>query len=370
MLASTLDATEYAGYQIQPDHLGVGFDSDMATMRQACLQGDWIETGNVRGELNYLSSQTAEAFIEQTYGKVKGGINLILFAGSVSTSLSSRVTENRRSASSSIRLIYDARDLSLENRTLTPLGQSMVGADPMTILSTCGDAFIHHIKLGSEIYVTTRLHFRSVEEYQKWVTKIKVRFLFYSKTKTKTKEWLKLTENAVYSIDVNTQGGMTPRLQELLDQNPRYCQTDAMTDCETTLEKLFDYLFSPSGYAQDIESAPKTVLSMNTQTYQASAHFGLVADPLDRGAPFTFENERLSVRFVSNQQSIATLDAFIAVETDDSQREAYENTRAKAVENIQWLDEAAEDCRQTTLLAFCRQQVDAALARQHNLNEF
>ena len=224
---------------------------------------------------------------------MKGGVNLIIFAGSVSTSLSSKITDNSRTASSSVKLIYDAKDLSLENRRLSAFGESIIDQNDFLVDAACGNEFVHHVKLGSEIYVNARLYFRSIEEYQKWVTKIKVSVLFYSKTKTKTKEWYDLTENGVYSNDIVSRGGMTDRLQSILDNNPTYCKTDEMDACIDTGSKVFDYLFSENGYSADIKTAPKQVISFSTQPYFTSGHFELAKPAVDKGTQFRLQEEKL-----------------------------------------------------------------------------
>jgi hypothetical protein len=368
LCAMNLSATEYFGVHVNPEQLGQGFDSQLTMFRDACVTGELVETGNTQGELSYTGANTVERHMEETFGKVKGGINLILFAGSVSTSLSSRVTDNSRTASSSVQLIYDARDLSLENRTLTPLGESVAAQDDLQVDAVCGDSFIHHVKLGSEIYVTARLYFRSIEEYQKWVTKIKVRFLFYSKTKTKTKEWLDLTENGVYSITVDTRGGMTDRLQSILNNNPTYCTTDNMDACIDTGSKVFDYLFSETGYSADIQNAPKQVISFTTQPYGASGHFSLAKPHVDKGTQFALEEEKLRVRLYANQQIRESLYAFAQVETNGTEKERLLADVALAEQNIAALDEAADTCRGTSLFATCQQAVSLAIAAQVYIN--
>jgi hypothetical protein len=363
--ASAASATEYYGVTVDQTQLGQGFDNQVTMFREHCITGDIVETGNTEGELSYTGSNTVERHMEETFGKVKGGINLIIFAGSVSTSLSSQVTDNTRTASSSVKLIYDARDLSLENRTLTPLGTSILGDEDFRVDATCGNEFVHHVKLGSEIYVNARLYFRSVEDYKKWVTKIKVRFLFYSKTKTKTKEWYDLTENGVYSIDVVTRGGMTDRLQTILDTNPTYCKTESMDACIDTAGKIFDYLFDEAGYPQDIKSAPKQVVSFTTESYANSGHFELVKPAFDKGTQFGLEEEKLQVRLHLNHDIRNSYFAFAQVEDDETLKEQMLVKVGYAEENIAALDAAATTCRETLIYATCHQAVENAIAIQH-----
>ncbi|TMP76960.1 hypothetical protein CWC05_21045, partial [Pseudoalteromonas ruthenica] len=68
----------------------------------------------------------------------------------------------------------------------------------------CGNSFIYQLDYGRDVFINTRLHFRSEADYKRFVTKIKIRLLFFKKTITKVKLIEKYAANAVLSIDANS----------------------------------------------------------------------------------------------------------------------------------------------------------------------
>ncbi|MDB9894902.1 hypothetical protein OAC77_03995 [Reinekea forsetii] len=361
---SMVQAGLYSGVNLNANQLGRGFDSQLSALRNHCVMGEIVTWNNTEADISYAGLKSHERYLEETYGRVKGGVNLVLFAGSVSASLSTRVTENSRTSASSIKLLYHATDRSIENRKLSPYGAAVLTQDEIAIDELCGSEFIHHLKLGLEISVTTKLHFRSIEDYQRWVTKVKVRFLFYSKTKTKTKEWLELTENAVYSIEINAKGGMTDRLQAILDENTVFCVTSNIDACIDTTSRLFEYLFSEMGYIVDIRDAPKQVISFSTTPYLISGHLELALPPNAEVNQYRFQDERIRTRLYANQQMKEALYAFAQVEADEAIRVEFLARVSLIEENIELLDQAAALCRTSTDWLICERAVDEALYGQ------
>lgn len=366
MLAfSHVRAEQYVGANINQGQLGQGFDSHTSLFRETCVMGDVVSTNNSESVLSFTASNSLERHIEETYGKVKGGVSLVIFSGSVSSALSSKVTDSARTASSSVKLLYNAKDFTLENRTLSAYARSVLDQDDID--TVCGDAFVYHVKEGLEIQVVAKLYFRSVEDYQKWVTKVKVRFLFYSKTKTKTEEWHSLTENAVYSIEVVTRGGMTTRLQAILDSNPTYCNTDHMDACIDTGEMIFAYLFGEMGYSADIKNSAKQGILFSTEGYLASGHFDLAKPIFNRGNQFFVEEARINSLLYSNQQIRDSLYAFAQVEADELIRERLLQKISLADANVALLDQAALVCRTATHWLSCQQAVNWAVSGQRSV---
>jgi hypothetical protein len=365
---SMVQAGLYSGVNLNANQLGRGFDSELSALRNPCVMGEIVTWNNTQADISYAGLNSHERYLEETYGRVKGGVNLVLFAGSVSTSLSTRVTDNSRTSSSSVKLLYYAKDQSIENRKLSPYGTAVLNQNEIAIDSLCGSEFIHHLKLGLEISVTTKLHFRSIEDYQRWVTKVKVRFLFYTKTKTKTQEWLELTENAVYSIEINAKGGMTDRLQTILDENPVYCVTSNIDACIDTTSRLFEYLFSEIGYIVDIKDAPMQVISFSTTPYLISGHLELALPPNAEVNKYLFQDERIRARLYTNQQMREALYAFAQVEADEAIRVDFLVKVSLIDANIELLDEAAASCRISTDWLICEQAVDHALYGQTHID--
>ncbi|MGI0115361.1 hypothetical protein [Zooshikella sp. RANM57] len=362
LLSTSVTSAEYIADNAQLAWLGLGLDSRSGFKKQACVTGRWKKAGDTSVELYYLGSRQTKDTMEQVFGKVKGGVNVIIFSGSVSVSMTSRISENKTTAASTVKLIYNGPNYTLENRYLTPLGQTMVGADPHTVINKCGDVFIYHMDTGGEVYVTAKLHFKSKEAYKKFVTKVKVRVLFVKKTKTYTKEWYDYAEDAVYSINVVTNGGETPKLTQLLNNNPKYCKIENINDCFNTASLLFDYLFGDNGYHQDLSTASMKVLSFDTRRYDHSGHFALNPpnEPyIDPG--FKIQEEKIKIKLLEQYDYQQSLQAFYAVESDHEQKEKYAEELTKVEHNLNKLHQATVVCQAASEFAACRIAVDQAM---------
>ena len=351
------------------DWLGKGFDSFSSFPKQHCVQGQTLGIGNTHAKLNYRAGHTTQQRMEENFGKIKGSLNLVVFSGSASVEVFTRTSENETSASSVLQLDYNAQDVSLEQRTLTTLGNQMIGRPGSEQRQQCGDEFIHHIKLGSNLYVTAKLHFRSKDEYERYKTKIKIRVLFFKKTKTITKEFKKYTENAVYSIKVIANGGMTEQLRHILDNNPGYCRTEQIEDCVATTTKLFDYLFSEGGYADDLQNSDLNVLSFSTSSYSDSGHFDLDPELNSNYDPgFRILEQKLTIKLQENIACQDRLSAFKAVETDEAIIAAYQEKLDKINSNIDNLKQAVDTCKIEPEFAICRSAVDNTLLGLHTID--
>lgn len=367
-LSSQGMTAEYIADNVQLAWLGLGVDSRSGFKKQACVTGHWKKAGDTSIELSYLGSRQVKDTMEQVFGKIKGGVNVIIFSGSVSVSMTSRISENKTTAASTLKLAYNGPNYTLENRRLTSLGQAMTNADPTSVVSNCGDEFIYHMDTGGEVYVTAKLHFKSKEAYKKFVTKVKVRVLFVKKTKTYTKEWYNYAEDAVYSINVVTKGGNTPKLKQLLRDNPQYCKIENINDCFNTANLLFAYLFGDNGYHQDLSAAPMKVLSFDTRRYDDSGHFALNPpnEPyVDPG--FKIQEEKIKITLLKQYDYQQSLQAFYAVESNNVQKEKYAEEIAKVEHNLTELHQATVTCQAASAFVVCRAAVDQAMANLYTI---
>ncbi|MBU2713846.1 hypothetical protein [Zooshikella harenae] len=360
--STPVTSAEYIADNAQLTWLGLGLDSQSGFKKQACVTGRWKKTGDTSVELSYLGSRQTKDTMEQVFGKVKGGVNVIIFSGSVSVSMTSRISENKTTAASTVKLMYNGPNYTLENRHLTPLGQAMLDAAPNIVINKCGDEFIYHMDTGGEVYVTAKLHFKSKEAYKKFVTKVKVRVLFVKKTKTYTKEWYDYAEDAVYSINVVTNGGETPKLTQLLNNNPKYCKIENINECFNTANLLFDYLFGDNGYHQDLSTASRKVLSFDTRRYDHSGHFALNPpnEPyIDPG--FKIQEEKIKIKLLEQYDYQQSLQAFYAVESDREKKEKYAKALTKVEHNLAKLHQATVACQAASEFEVCRIAVDQAM---------
>ncbi|WP_010380022.1 hypothetical protein [Pseudoalteromonas rubra] len=254
----------YYSEQVGANDLGRAFDPTMHKVSHACLQGTPVQHSEQSGSLDYFQ-RVDETFIKRrTFGEVHGGVNLFIIAGSVSTSMTHRNATDQRTLTSQLHLKFDEGYSTLENR------QVKSGVD----LKDCGSHFVYQVNYGRDLFVNTRLHFRTEEDYKRFVIKIKIRLLFFKKTITKVKEIEKYAENAVFSVDVNSNGPLPAKLQQQLNEQPTYCRGGNITPCLQTLESLVAYSFDPNGLMLDLADLDKVPRSFVVKSYQDSGHYG------------------------------------------------------------------------------------------------
>lgn len=243
--------------------LGRGFNQQLHKPAVKCVTGEVRYHRAMSGELDYLQRLNATQVRRRTFGEVHGGVNLFIIAGSVSTSITHRNATDSLSLTSQLHLKFDEGYSTLENRQLVDGYEH----------NECGNSFIYQLNYGRDVFINTRLHFRSEADYKRFVTKIKIRLLFFKKTITKVKLIEKYAANAVLSIDANSSAPLPLQLKALLKNNTRYCRGNDITPCLTTLQRLSDYAFGDSGLANDLSVMEKAPRSIMTRSYQDSGHY-------------------------------------------------------------------------------------------------
>ncbi|WP_299495264.1 hypothetical protein [uncultured Shewanella sp.] len=265
LLSLPVASREYFGDGYSADDLGKGFNSQTYQSMPSCLEGAVVTHTQGKGELNFLNQLDQRQVRSRTFGELHGGVNLFIVAGSVSSSVYHTNAKDDLTVSSSLHLYFDEGHHTFENR------QVLDNVDT----SQCGDSFVYQVDYGRDIFLTSQLHFQSVEDYKKFVTKVKIRLLFWTKTKTTVKEFKEYAQNAVLTVKVSSNGAIPASLQALLDSKPTSCKGDEVDECMDTLNQLSTYLFEPTGLAQEMNTMPPVIRSMHTKQYQESGHYSI-----------------------------------------------------------------------------------------------
>lgn len=363
LLSFYANAHTYYSLNTEHEQLGQGFEQELGIPLESCLDGQWQFQGGSMGDLAYRGDFDSDTMINTITGSVKAGINLVIFGGSAKFSMRRKVTKNRNSAASAVELTYEKGSYNFENRTTKPAFVELLSTDPTQVRNRCGDSFIHNIKLGSRIYITAKLHFKDRTKYEWFQTKIKVKFLFFSKTFTKTKVFQEATKDAVYTIQVNTDGGMTPELARLSKNGTMHCKTDNLTPCITYADNLFSYLLDGGDYVDDLKDEHLNVLKYEVESYEDSGHYDL-AYAGQTAIPNRYI--ALSARLRSYQDlvydEIERLSAFKAVSEDPLEIEQL--TARITARNSQriGLEQAGEYCATLPGTTLCENRIESAIA--------
>lgn len=283
--------------------LGRGFNQQLHKPAVKCVTGEVRYHRAMSGELDYLQRLNATQVRRRTFGEVHGGVNLFIIAGSVSTSITHRNATDNLSLTSQLHLKFDEGYSTLENRQLVDGYEH----------NECGNSFIYQLNYGRDVFINTRLHFRSEADYKRFVTKIKIRLLFFKKTITKVKLIEKYAANAVLSIDANSSAPLPLQLKALLKNNTRYCRGNDITPCLTTLQRLSDYAFGDSGLANDLSVMEKAPRSIMTRSYEESGHYDSRDGVQSNLENYDFIWHGIDKRYGLAVRRLARAEAFLAV---------------------------------------------------------
>lgn len=262
--SSTAKASVYWVEDVQLADLGKGFNPYSHALLDNCVQGTTIERGTVGSDIRFLGSGSFSRRTNQMYGKLSAEVDFFIFGGGASVEMTSRLSNTDRSFSSVLELAVDGGGISLEGRNELDVSDKR-----------CGDEFIYHINLGHKLYMSTKLYFSSRESYERFVTKIKIKLLFVTKTKTIIDEVREFDEQARYVIELISPNKLPDQLKDIVNNNRTNCKIDYLDDCVETTKKLFDYLFSATGYGQDIKPEDFKPISVETRSYKESGHFNI-----------------------------------------------------------------------------------------------
>lgn len=267
--SATTNAEVYWVEDIQREDLGKGFNPYSHALLDNCVQGTTINSGTKSSDVRFMGSGSFSRRNNQMYGKLSGEVDFFIFGGGASVEMTSRLSNTDRSFSSVLELAVDGGSISLEGRNEVDVSDKR-----------CGDEFIYNIKLGHKLYLSTKLYFSSRESYEKFVTTIKIKVLFVTKTKTIVDEVREFDEQARYVIELISPNPLPDQLKDIVTNNRTNCKIDNLDDCVATTEKLFNYLFSATGYGQDIKPSDFLPVSVETRSYKDSGHFTIADSSL------------------------------------------------------------------------------------------
>ena len=370
-LSATALATTHINPAIDAAKLGTGINSSTGQLLGNCISGDLVDKGNTTVNLGLQQATTASQSIEELEGSVSADVNLGLFAGGAIVTMHTRLEENSNTATTVYRVRYRAGTQTVENREYTALGLSVQGQTPEQIRDVCGDEFIDSVTLGSDLYLVSQMQFSSTEDYQKYVTEIRVRVLFWSRTDTITDETYDLAQDGVYSIQAVSTVPLPPAITAILGgTGQKYCHVDStnMPLCVTAANDVLDYLVgSSSTYRSYLDNqANFTVISANSMPYASGGHFALGSSPSGVLPALAGLESQLMSALTDNLTKQNIVKAYGAVPGD--QQADFHALNNTITDNITVLQAALDNCRDTPVVTSCQSATDSALAQLTEVN--
>ncbi|NVJ58848.1 MAG: hypothetical protein HWE27_00585 [Gammaproteobacteria bacterium] len=363
-------AATYQKSGITTDWLGRGVESASGVLKQNCLSGEPVKYTNQHLSLGFQNKQSISSSIREIDGKISGDVNLGLFGGGATVQLHSRMVENSNTISAVLRINYTGSTFRFENRTYSAFGESLIGQTPHIIQKECGDEYIDHIQLGNDVYFISQLVFDDKEEYQEFVTKIRVRVLFFKTEKTRTKEFYEYAKNARYTIKVLSSNPLPELIKNQLNGSDEiHCGSSSADDiefCDQASDAIMDYFLSENGYAQWLNNEDNLgVTFYKSSQYGKTGHQELAAVTPLKIDEWLLLDEKIKALLSSQYQLLNVYQSFAEVPVA-GQSEAI-TLRSILFSNIGWLDKAKEVCADAfvlDLISQCRQSIDNAISQQ------
>lgn len=309
---SLCDADIYYGDRFTAQQLGYGFDGNQFNLKEPCLGGEQVFTPKTLSKVDFYSNRQQKQLRENTFGEVHGGVNLFIISGSVSTSIYHETSADSLSLSNVTHFSYESGSTTIEQRNQL---------DGVTA-QDCGDGFIYQINYGQDIYLNAKLYFKSLEDYKKFVTTIKIRLLFYTKTTKKVKILEEYAKDAVFSVAVRSSSTLPDRLKALVGKKKLICKGDDIEECIDSYFAISEYLYNENGLVQDLDSQTLAVRSVNVRGYEESGHYDLTRDGEPSSdqlaALLTDIEEKFGILINAQERALV----FYEIEADESKREA------------------------------------------------
>ena len=368
LLAFNTKANTYINPAVTKAHLGMGIDSATGKLKGNCINGEINHYQNESINLSLESAVTAEQSLEDFQGTFKGDVNLGLFGAGATVDVHIRIAENENSASLVYHIKYRAGSKVIENRDYTALGTSMHGKPISEISDTCGDEFIDSVELGNDLYFTTQMHFSSKEELRKFVTKIRVRVLFWTSTTTITSETYNYAASGIYAVKAISNAPLPSAITDVLGSSgEKYCRVIEieMGQCVSAANTVLDYLLGTNSEYRDHLTNPSNlqIIKFTSMPYDKAAHFELQTEPgIIDPALRTLENT-LMTELNENQvkHNVATAYA-------DRYGLKGDILVDQLNDNIDILQGALATCADTLSVATCQSATDSALADIEDVN--
>lgn len=363
-------ATTFIDPDAELSWLGRGVQSQSGLFKGACVSGTAQDSHSKTLGLSYQDSKTARQSLREMSGSVSANINLGLFGGGVSVQMHTRLEDNENTASLVFHLRYNGKDVILHDRSLTALGQSLVGSSPSVIEESCGDQYIDHMQLGNDLYFVSQMVFASKEDYEKFVTKIKVRVLFFTATATITDTFYEYAASGRYNIKALSSN---PLPQTIIDElgydgeiNCYPNQSAGMAPCVNAGNNIMNYLFDPNGYKSWLaDDSHLGITYFNASSYEKTGHAdfaGIVA--VDNSALATLHEQLLDELTVQyNQRNIIKPYA----EALSLQQQIYDPLLLKVDANIAALESAMASCKANPEFSSCQAAINNAIGQLNTI---
>ncbi|MFT4928548.1 MAG: hypothetical protein ACI8WB_004667 [Phenylobacterium sp.] len=220
------------------------------------------------------------------------------------------------------------------------------------------------MQLGNELYFVTQMVFASKEDYEKFVTKIKVRVLFWTSTTSITDEFHEYGATGRYCIKALSPNPLPQTIINAIggdgEMNCDPGSVAGMGSCMVASNTIMDYLLDPNGYKNWL--ADENNLGVNyfsASNYDKTGHSeyaGVVApDVSDLLSWQTQLRNALSWQYGLKN----IIEAYAAVPAPN--QGDYHALLLDVDANVAALESAMSSCKANPVVASCQAATDTAM---------
>jgi Leucine-rich repeat (LRR) protein len=245
--------------------LGQGYDSRNGVFLQPCWTGSIAYAGSQVSHIQLDASLSREDVLKDVTASFEGGVDLLLVSGSVKTTVQSKFQERRYRETLTYSASYRGKTAILKNPVLSQNLAELKKSDPLRFRALCGDSFAKEALFGGQLYIFVHFDFLNQEQKDLFKTKVKVRALGFSKTKTITKDTGWSDRSARITIDAVQIGGNPQYLSDVLSSQRRECHLADTSGCEKVIDSLLAYALSQNKKSFPWQMAASSFQSGNSE---------------------------------------------------------------------------------------------------------
>jgi hypothetical protein len=258
-----------------PAHvMGTGFDMRAREFREACIEGDVVDSGVPEGEVSFQKETRTDEFYQLLKGTLGGEVDFYIASARAEASYTYEITENHYQT----RVIYSqlarGHQYMLRNVHLTARGaQAAATKDLDYIRAVCGDAMVAGVVPGGDLALSATFDFTDEERKKSFDASLTAKVLFITKTWTFHDSSEDVRKNGSVHIDGVQTGGDASKLDALLSEARSVtCGLENPDACSAVVQKLLAYGTASDGFAGQIAGLDYRGADTSVYSYQITSY--------------------------------------------------------------------------------------------------
>ena len=225
-------------------------------LRNTCITGTLTFAGSQETSLDYSQVRSRDYLISRFGGQADAAVDLFLVGGSVSSRFLVDLSDDKSTDVIGFHFYSRGPNIVLANPRLNDAGRAAVATgNPQIIQHTCGVEAVSQLQLGAELYFNIAFKLRDWRKRTEYETKIKVKVLGF--TKTKTIRHVVHDSDLIEEVSVSAwqKGGDQNGLRRALaGHDYQRCRPRDFERCQKFIEGVLAYVTSSDGFRGQMDT--------------------------------------------------------------------------------------------------------------------